>query len=123
MKIKGIGFLYIISQHILFDIGSMIKNRKIKNTKYGIKQAHKLWLQRGFKNTSIHAASEFEPLQVDMTDIGISLNCMHNKEHVSTIEQLNQTFKERVKSDQAAMPFKKISELMIVHLVATAIFG
>ena len=55
--IDGIGFLKTISQHIIFATGSMIKNLKINNIKYGIKQVHKLYLQRDFKIMCIHADS------------------------------------------------------------------
>ena len=44
MYINGIGFLNAISQHIMFSTGSMIKNRKIDNIEYVIKQAHNICL-------------------------------------------------------------------------------
>ena len=62
IHINNIGFLNTISLHIMFATGSMIKNRKTKNIEYGIKQVHKLYLQRGFKITRIHADIKFEPL-------------------------------------------------------------
>ena len=39
----------------MFATGSIIKNRKINNIEYGIKQGHKIYLQRGFKITRIYA--------------------------------------------------------------------
>ena len=63
MQINGISFLDTISRHIMFDTGSMIKNLKIENISDRITQVHKLYLQRGFKITHIHAYSEFEPLR------------------------------------------------------------
>ena len=74
MHINGIGLLITTSQHILFDTGSIIKTRTVKNIEDGIKQVNKLYLQRGFKITHIHADRKFEPLQVEMSDLGISLN-------------------------------------------------
>ena len=85
MNINGIVFLNNIYQNILFSTGSMIKNRKMKNIEDGNKQVNKLYLQRGFKITRIHADSIFEPLPSDMSDIGISLNCVSKKEHVPEI--------------------------------------
>ena len=38
------------------------------------------------------------------------------------IERLNWTVKDRVQSDQADVPFKLISKLVIFHLVATDSF-
>ena len=43
----------------MFDTGSIIKNLNIENIEDGIKQVNKLYLQRGFKITHIHDASEF----------------------------------------------------------------
>ena len=63
----------------MFATGSMIKNRKVKNIKDGIKQVNKLNLQRGFNITLIHADSEFEQLREEMADIGISLNFASNR--------------------------------------------
>ena len=57
-----------------------------------------------------------------MADIGIFLNCASKKEHVPEIEIFNLTTKERVQSSRAVMPFKKISTLMIVHIVTADIF-
>ena len=39
----------------MFVTESMIKNLKVKKTEYGIKQINKLYMQRGFKITLIHA--------------------------------------------------------------------
>ena len=59
MHINGIYFLNIISRHIMFATGSMIKNLNIENITDGIVQLHKLDLQRGFKITHMHTNSEF----------------------------------------------------------------
>ena len=122
MNINGIGFLNFISRHILFATVIMIKNKKIKDIEGGIKQFNKLYLQRGFKITRIHSYSEFETLRAKMDYIGISLDCTSKKEHVTDIEQLNQTVKERVRSTQVAMPFKRFSKLIIIHIIVTAVF-
>ena len=63
MHINGIGFLNTISLHIIFATVSMIKNRKVDNIEYGIKQFNKLYLQLGFNIYRIHADSEFELLR------------------------------------------------------------
>ena len=78
MHINGIDFRNTISWHIMFATGSMIKNRK-NNIEDGIKQIHKLYLQRSFKNPLIHADSDFEPLHAEMADLGISLNFISKK--------------------------------------------
>ena len=82
MNTNSIGFLNTISQHIIYATGSIIKNRKVKNMENEIKQLTKLYLQRGFKITRIHDNSEFESLQPEMSDIGVSLNLSSKKEHV-----------------------------------------
>ena len=66
---------------------------------------------------------QFESLRKEMTYLGINLNYAYKKEHVPEIDRFIWTVKERVKSAQATMSFKRISKFMIVHLVASAIFG
>ena len=51
------------------------------------------------------------------------LNCASKKEHIPEIKQFIYSVKERVWSAQSAMPFKQISKLMIVHIVASNIFN
>ena len=70
----------------------------------------------------MHTNCEFEPLCKDMITLGINLNCAHKKEHAPEIERFIWTVKERVRSARSTMPFKHISKLMIVHLVASDIF-
>ena len=57
--INGIGFLIIISRHIMFPTGSMIKKIKVEHIADGITQVHKLYLQRGFKITHMYTNCEF----------------------------------------------------------------
>ena len=122
MYINGICFINTISQHIIFSIGSIINIWKIKNIEDGTKQVHKLYLKHAFKITHIRADSEVEPLQVDMDHHWISLNCTSKKWNLPYINQFNLIIKERVQYYQADMPFKLISNLIIVHLFITAIF-
>ena len=93
LHINRISSLKIISRQIIFVTGSMIKNRKIKSIEYGVKQVHKLHLQRGLKIMPIHADSESEPLHAEISDLGIYLNCASEKEHVPDIEIFNYTVK------------------------------
>ena len=79
MHINVIGFLNTISQHIMFSTVSIIKNLKIENITDGITQVHKLYLQHGFKITCMHAYRYFELLRMEMTDLGINLNCASKK--------------------------------------------
>ena len=121
MHINGIGFLNNISRHIMFATGIMIKNRKIENIADGITQVHKLYLQRGFKITHMHTDCDFEPLRMEMTALGIKLNCSYKKEHAPETERFIRNVKERVRSARSTMPFKRTSKLMIVHLVASTL--
>ena len=90
----------------MFSTGSMIKYQKVKNVIDAIKQVNKLYLQRGFKITHIHAGIEFEQLRAETADIGISLNCVSNKEHVPNIEWFNWTVKQGIRSARESMTSK-----------------
>ena len=110
MHINGILFLNIISWNILFATGSIINKPKTKNIEDVINQVKKIYLQRGFKIICIHDDSEFGQLREEISDLGIYLNFMFKKEHLTNIERFNQTPRERVWSSREAMPFRKISE-------------
>ena len=101
----------------------MIKNRKINNIEDVINQVKNLYMQSGFKISRIHADIEFEPLRIEMADLGISLNFTSKKEHFLGIGKSNRNVKVYVQSSQAAIPFKQISKLILVHLDTTTIFG
>ena len=60
MHINIIGLLNTLSLNILFDMGIMIKNQKLKIIEYRINQVNKQYLQCGFNITHIHCDSEFE---------------------------------------------------------------
>ena len=97
IHINEIGFINTISRHIMFDSGSMTKNRKIENIKDGIIQVHKLYLQYGFKITHMPASCDFEALCKEMTTIGINLNFALEK-HVPEIDGFIRTVNERTRS-------------------------
>ena len=71
----------------------------------------------------MHTDCEFEPLCKEMTDLGINLKCASKKEHVPKIERFIRTVKERVRSAGSTITFKGIPKFMILHLVASDIFG
>ena len=77
--INGIGFLNIISWHIMFATGSMIKNQKIKNIADGITQVHKLYLQHGFKITHMKAESKVKLLIRETNALGMKPECESKK--------------------------------------------
>ena len=85
-------------------------------------QVHKLYLQRGLKITYMNSDSEFEPLWREMNALYINPNCASKKEYVPGIEHFIRTIKEYVRSAWATMPLKRVSKLMIVHVVASNIF-
>ena len=97
MHTNGIGLHNVIYWHILFAMISMLKYIKVKNIEDRIKQANKLYLQRGFKITCINPDSEFKPLQSEMADLGISINWASKK------KLLEQVLTYRLKTVQVTM--------------------
>ena len=69
----------------------------------------------------MHTDCDLKPLRKEMNSLGINLNCAFKKEDVLEIEHFIRAFKERFRSNRSTMPFKRISKLMIVHLVASDI--
>ena len=71
----------------------------------------------------MHADRELEPLRRKMTALDINLKFESKKDHIPEIERFIQTVKEHVRSFRATMQFKRVSKLIIVHFVASAIFS
>jgi hypothetical protein len=68
----------------------------------------------------IHADPEFTPLQAALPQI--CFNFCAQKEHVPDIERFIRTVKDRVRSAYNMVPFKHIPRLVIIRLVANAVF-
>eukprot|EP00957_Ditylum_brightwellii_P140956 10737801-Ditylum_brightwellii.AAC.1 len=65
---------------------------------------------------------QFEPLRGDLAEEKITLEVCSNDEHVTKIEQQNQTVKERVRAVYNTLPFKKVPGRVLVELVNFAVF-
>ena len=53
--------------------------------------------------------------------IDFELNTASKKEHVTEIERFNYVVKERVRSDKSPMLIQRVSKMIIIHPVVTAI--
>ena len=61
---------------------------------------------------------EFEPIRATFPQ----LNCCAADEHVPDVEQYIQTVKDRVRSTYRMLPFKRVPQLILIHLVKNAVF-
>jgi hypothetical protein len=74
----------------------------------------------GFRVTTILADPEFEPLQATFGQD--SFNSCAQDEHVPEIERYIRKVKDRTRSGYNLLPFERIPRLMLIRLVANAVF-
>ena len=65
---------------------------------------------------------QFQPMENQITGLGITLNICSRAEHVSKIERNIRTVKERVRGVYNTLPFKKMPGRLIIELVKFCIF-
>jgi hypothetical protein len=83
-----------------------------------MKRIQSVYAKRGFRITTVLMDGEFEPTRGALADMHINLNVVSRDEHVLEVERHIRILKERIRSVWNTMPFKRISERMVVELVA-----
>ena len=81
------------------------------------------YLKRGFQITTLHVDNEFAPLRALIQDIpgGVRVNLASFSEHVSEIERQIRVSKEIIRSIRHSLPFNKVLNIFLIHLVFQAI--
>ena len=64
---------------------------------------------------------EFEPIQSQLTELGITLNTTSWSEYVPEIEHQIHVIKEQVHACCHTLPFKSITKLMTIEMVKNAV--
>jgi hypothetical protein len=87
-----------------------------------IKRLCQVYLLRGFKISNILGDNEFESLRGKLSELHIQLNVAAVDEHVPEIARYNCTIKVRCRSIYNILPFKKIPQVMVAHMVYFSVF-
>ncbi len=67
----------------------------------------------------VEVDGHFEPLRVELADLGVTLNKCSREEHVPVAERRIRTLKERCRCICNTLPFKKLPGMIIVQMVST----
>jgi hypothetical protein len=81
-----------------------------------------LYCRAGFKIVAALMDGEFETLQGDLADLGITLNTAAPDEHVGDIERYIRTIKERVRAMYNSLPFERIPHRMVIEMAKSSVF-
>ena len=94
MKVNKILFLITISRAIKFGMVAFLKNATIVTILESIKDVRNIYMKRGFTLENIEVDRQFEPLQGELTPMGITLNKCSREELVLMVEQHIRTLKQ-----------------------------
>jgi hypothetical protein len=120
MFINKIPFLLTTSRGLHFGTVENLNNRRVPTICKALDKVRAQYTRRGFRVTAIHADPEFMPLQAAIGQVQFNF-CAQN-EHVPEIERYIRTVKDRVRSSYNSLPYSRIPRLMIIRLVANAVF-
>jgi hypothetical protein len=116
----GLTFLITVCRDVHFTTATLITDRKTSTILEVLKQTVNLYNRRGHKinkmefnakEDEIHmilADTEFQVLQNNIEDLGISLNIVLKDEHVPEVERQNRVIKERARAIVQMLPYKKL---------------
>jgi hypothetical protein len=122
MFLNNIPFLTSISQHIGFGTAERLIHRQATSIVKAIKGLCHVYSLRGFKISTILGDNEFEPLRGELSELHIQLNVVAVDKHVPEIERYNCTIKEHCCSIYNTLPFTKIPQIMVAHMVYFSVF-
>jgi hypothetical protein len=120
MFVNKIPFLITTSRGLHFGTVKNLPNGQVPTMVSGLTCVLQVYRRRGFRVTTILADPEFKPLQATFGQV--SFNFCAQDEHVPEIEQYIRTVKDRTRSGYNSLPFERIPRLMLICLVANAIF-
>ena len=118
MFINKVAFLITTSRNLKFGTVEAISNRQITTVMAKLKSVCQIYHHRGFRINVILGDPEFEPIRPTFPQ----LNCCAADEHVPDIEHYIWTVKDRVRSTYRMLPFKRVPQLILIHLVKNAVF-
>jgi hypothetical protein len=120
MFINKIPFLITVSHGLHTSTIENLANQQVSTIGTALTRVIQLYWQRGFRVTTLLGDPEFELLQPTFGDV--SFNLCAQDEHVPEIEQYIHTVKDRAHSGYNSLPFEYIPRLMVIWLVANAVF-
>jgi hypothetical protein len=115
--VNGTPFFLTISRKIGFTTWKHLENRKVATFFKAYKEAHDMYLKRGFRITTVGLDSEFGPLQALIQEFGTKVELMRADEDVPEAALGIRVVKERVFSVWYGLPIARIPQLMLIHMV------
>jgi hypothetical protein len=120
MFVNKIPFLITISRGLHAGTVENLSDRRVTTVVTALERVIQLYRRRGFRVTTLLADPEFEALQPSFGDV--SFNLCAQDEHVPEIERFIRTVKDRTRSCYNSLPFEYIPRLMLIRMVANAVF-
>ena len=120
MFVNIVPFLITVSCGLHFGTVESLPNHQIPTVTAALTHVVQTYCCHGFWIATTLADPEFEPFQTSFGDI--SFNFCAQNEHIPEIECYIHMVKDCTQSGYNLLPFECIPHLMVIHLVANAVF-
>jgi hypothetical protein len=117
--VLGLGFGITTSRNIHYLSCHPIADRTKANLRNYLEHDIKLYRQRGFTPTEIHADGEFNCLHSAFPDIHFTI-CLAD-DHVREIERAIRTIKEYIRTAIHGMPYARLPQVLVTELAVASI--
>ena len=121
--VNKIAFFITLSRKICFTSVRHLVSRKVKEIFQAFGEVYKMYLQRGFRITTVGADGEFAAVQALIQGMpgGPRVNLTSANEHVPEIERRIRVVKERCRAIRHGLPYNKIPAILTTWIVFNAV--
>jgi hypothetical protein len=121
--VNNIPFFSTLSRKICFTAVNHLADRMVPQVFKAFKEMYQYYFQHGFHIKTVHADSEFAPLQplIESMTGGPMVNLASANEHVPEIERRIRVVKERCRATRHSLSFERIPKLMMIHIVLNVV--
>ena len=120
MCVHSLPFLVKVSQRLKFTTPMFIKSWKRPQLITGITKVIQSYAKYVFLVNFINSDNKFEAIRDDFPEVVLNINA--EEEHVPEAEQKNRVIKERTRVVRHTLPFRKITENMVIRMVIFSVF-
>lgn len=113
-------FLTSKPQNINFITARYHKSRSAKSIINTLNEIRQIYKTRGFLVENIHGDNEFNKDEIKRSQLPALFHIYRKDEHVEMIERSNRTVKEKCRTLTHVLPYRHMTKVMTIGLVATA---
>ena len=109
-------FLVTVSHHLKFTTINHVMKKTTGFVLQELKKVVNLYKRRGFEVKHLHSDPEFNPLESDIVELGLTYNEVAASEHVLEVEHQIRVIKEHICCAWSKLPYDLKPKLMVITL-------